>query len=186
MSSKAEKGTRRLFFALWPDQATRRAIHQAASDVVREAGGRAVPVENYHLTLAFLGARPASLLPAICEAAARVRPPVGELRLERIGCFARPRVLWLGPTRAPSDLSEFAQALWDQLESLGLARERREFAAHLTLARKARRPREAQIRPVVWHYTGFALIESVTDPHGARYRVIAEWSRACEKNDSVK
>lgn len=174
MSSKAGKDNRRLFFALWPNQATRRAVHRATFDSVRRAGGRPVPIENYHLTLAFLDAQPGSLLPAIREAAARVSPPAGALHLERFGYFPRPRVLWLGPERTPSDLQSFVHALWEELEPLGIARERRVFAAHLTLARKARRQAEARIRPVAWHYEGFALIESVTDPCGARYRVIAE------------
>jgi len=180
------QGICRLFFALWPDPATRRAIHRATVDAMRQAGGRAVPIENYHLTLAFLGSQPDALLPAIRKAGSRVSPPAGELSLERLGYFAHPRVLWLGPERTPAGLRSFVRVLWDTLEPLGIARERRAFAAHLTLARKVRGPPEARIRPVAWCYTGFALIESVTDPRGARYQVIAEWLPACEKNGSVK
>jgi 2'-5' RNA ligase len=175
MSSKAAKGKRRLFFALWPDDATRVAIRHATREAVRRAGGRAIPPENYHLTLAFLGAQPESRLSAILRVAGDIQPPRGELRLEHLGHFARARVLWLGPARTPESLRDFARALWDGLEPIGIARERRPFAAHLTLARKANRLPNMSVCPLEWRYRGFALIESVTDPRGARYEILAEW-----------
>lgn len=176
----------RLFFALWPDAATRTAIHRAMHEAVRHAGGRPVPAENYHLTLAFLGTQPESRLSAIREAAAGLAPPRGELELSRLGRYARARVLWLGPERTPPGLRRDVRALWATLEPLGIARERRPFAAHLTLARKTARLPEAQIRPVVWRYSGFALVESVTDPRGARYTVIAKWPRPSGAGSTVK
>ncbi|MGH8273453.1 MAG: RNA 2',3'-cyclic phosphodiesterase [Gammaproteobacteria bacterium] len=177
---------RRLFFALWPDAATRSAIRRTTRQAVRQVGGRPVPAENYHLTLAFLGAQPEVRIPALLEAAAGVAPPRGELSLDRLGCFSRARVLWLGPERTPSGLRRDAHALWDALAPLGVARERRPFAAHLTLARKIACPPEAQIRPILWRYAGFILAESVTDPRGARYTVIAKWPRSGAADSTVK
>lgn len=173
-----DEDSRRLFFALWPDAHTRLAIRRATREAVRHAGGRPVLPANYHLTLAFLGEQPAALLPAIRAAAADCVPPKGELRLERIGYFARARVLWLGPSRTPPALRSAARTLWEALAPLGLRSERRAFAAHLTLARKAGRMPEVSIRPVGWRYTGFVLVESETASSGARYRVLDEWPAA--------
>ena len=51
---------RRLFFALWATAEERRALSAAAAAAVGTSGGRAVPEENLHVTLAFLGQVPAS------------------------------------------------------------------------------------------------------------------------------
>ncbi len=131
--------------------------------------------ENYHLTLAFLGEQPAALLPAIIEAGASLEVPTGEMRLSCLGYFERARVLWLGPENTPNPLRLHVRRLWQALAPLGIARERRPFAAHLTLARKVNRAPSVAVRPVRWRYAGFALVESVTQVQGARYRVIAGW-----------
>jgi len=57
--------TIRLFFALWPDDATRRALAACASAVVAQTGGREVAAGNLHLTLAFIGERPTTLVPTL-------------------------------------------------------------------------------------------------------------------------
>lgn len=178
--------TRRLFFALWPDRETRTAIRRATKEAVCRAGGRAVAPENYHLTLAFLGAQHESLLSAILETAAGIPPPCGKLELSRLGHFARARVLWFGPERTPPPLRRAARVLWDALTPLGIARERRAFAAHLTLARKVNRLPEAAVHPVAWRYAGFVLAESVTGAHGAHYTVVGEWPPLGEENGTVK
>lgn len=170
---------RRLFFALWPDAPTRGAIRRATALAVRRGGGRPVAAEKWHVTLAFLGSQPESKLAAVCAAAAAVEPPRGALNLARLGHFSRARVLWLGPRETPRALRRFVTALWEVLEPLGIARERRAFNAHLTLARKVKRPQSACVEPVVWHYAGFSLVESVTDCRGARYTILSEW--ACVK-----
>src|SRR5690606_7943609 len=50
-----EAGLRRIFFALWPDDATRGAIERACRQAVRRSGGRPTAKRNLHLTVAFLG-----------------------------------------------------------------------------------------------------------------------------------
>ena len=49
-----------MFFALWPDHALQLALANAAQRVVLACGGRAMPPENFHITLAFVGSVPAS------------------------------------------------------------------------------------------------------------------------------
>jgi len=47
--------TRRLFFALWPDDDTRQLIRNNLKKVIQHGGGKRVPEENLHLTLSYLG-----------------------------------------------------------------------------------------------------------------------------------
>ncbi|HVS77409.1 MAG TPA: 2'-5' RNA ligase family protein, partial [Steroidobacteraceae bacterium] len=61
--------TRRLFFALWPDEAMRQAMIQAIRKAARASGGRPVDPGNLHVTLAFLGSVPQRRLPELAEAA---------------------------------------------------------------------------------------------------------------------
>jgi len=164
--------TRRLFFALWPDADTRAGLAAATRKAVRRSGGRPVPPDNFHVTLAFLGNQPAALFEDIVLAGAAVPERPLELVLDRFGYFDRPRVFWLGAGGATAELARLAVEIWDHVEPLGIARDTRAFKAHLTLARKvARLPEVPPPAPVVWRASGFSLIESVTAQEGARYRV---------------
>lgn len=169
------RATRRLFFAVWPPPEVRRQLRRRCAAAVRASGGQPVPPANYHLTLAFLGNVPAGQYPRLLEAAATVTPPAGELCLERLGYWSRPRVLWIAPEEPVAELARVAAELWAALEPLGIAPETRPFQPHLTLARKvARAPAANRLeRPVCWMLRGFVLVESVTHPRGARYTVTA-------------
>ncbi|HVJ28828.1 MAG TPA: 2'-5' RNA ligase family protein, partial [Gammaproteobacteria bacterium] len=76
----------RVFFALWPDDATRAAISRATRDAVRSSGGRPIAKERLHVTIAFLG----ELTAAGLDVARGVPPiPVGpfELTLDAVGIW---------------------------------------------------------------------------------------------------
>lgn len=162
----------RLFFALWPDDATRRRLHKLCRPALKRCGGRPVPARNYHVTLAFLGNVAADLVPAIRDAAARVEPVRLELKLDRFGHFPRARVAWFGPAETPPELAALARQLWEVLTPLGLEADRRPFRAHVTIARKiVRAPEPDCAQPLSWPVQGFALIRSVTAPEGSRYVV---------------
>jgi 2'-5' RNA ligase len=58
----------------------------------------------------------------------------------------------------------------------GFQTEQRPFKAHLTLARKVRRPpADAVFEPLAWPAHEFSLVESTTDPAGSRYERLATW-----------
>ena len=143
---------------------------------------RWVRPENLHLTLKFIGHVDEDKLDSIRAALAEVRSeqPV-ELRFCGLGFFPndkRPRVLWAGIDASPN-LAPLASEIDMRLEKLGIPRETREFAPHLTLARfdppgipeKLRAAaRENYTREFGTLRTGeFHLIESKTRPSGAEY-----------------
>jgi len=164
---------RRLFFALWPDEPTRHAVVRATRRAVRECGGKPTPRSNIHVTLAFLG-------PVDAEDLARIvvlePPPCApfELVLDRLGYWERSRVLWLAPSEAPAVLRSLERDLWDRLVALGFERERKAYAPHVTLARKARGV-DDDVGRVVWPVHGIALVESQTGPRHSRYTVLKSW-----------
>jgi 2'-5' RNA ligase len=167
---------RRVFFALWPDAATRKAIVRATREAVRRSGGRAVPEANLHVTLAFLG----PITPEDLDRVLAIEPPNSlpfELRLERLGFWDGSRVLWIGATETPPALLELERALWDALVALGFTRERRIYRPHLTVARKAQAAR-GEAAAVTWPVSGIALVESRPSPRSARYEVLRKWAFA--------
>jgi 2'-5' RNA ligase len=164
----------RLFFALWPSPSVRNALYAATCEIVEASGGRAVPVANYHLTLAFLGLQPRTQLAAIGDTAARLAPPTGTLHLTRLGCFRAAHVLWAGPQHTPSALSQAVNQLRAALGANGVSVAPGPFRAHVTLARRIERvPPQLEISPIRWDCAGVVLVaRERTRP---RYRVVATW-----------
>lgn len=168
--------TRRLFFALWPDEPTRVALVRATRTAVRRAGGRPVAQANLHVTLAFLGNQPVARYDAIVAAASGLTPVSVQLELDRFGCWPRPRIFWLRPARCSAELAGLVDGLWTAMAPLGLPRETRPYRPHVTLARKVTvLPELEPPTPLIWKASGFSLIESVTAERGARYTVVARF-----------
>ena len=142
--ASVETGERiRLFCALdLPDEARVELAAWACGDAA--AAGRLVPAENLHVTLAFLGHRPAGEVPAI----------VGELRAASAAAGpAELRPLRYRETRSVGmivleDVGGAATALADdlqgRLERLGVyRREARPWLPHVTVLRRPERGGDA-------------------------------------------
>lgn len=171
-----ESATLRLFFALWPGEGVREALWQASRQLVRASGGKPVPRENLHLTLAFLGSVPEALLPALREAAASLALPGFSVTLDQAGYWPRPRVAWLAPTRLPPALPALVSDLWRAMAGFPVEPDTRPYRPHLTLARKVSRPGPLVLsQPVHWPVSEFCLVRSVSDRAGARYEPLARY-----------
>lgn len=179
-ASPESTGTHRLFFALWPDDATRAAIASAAARMrSRLPGGRWIPAARYHLTVHFLGTYrtlPHSLVDCACSAAASARAPGFSLALDRVGSFrARSQLWWLG-CHNHDPLLPLRAALTRSLQTHDLPVAPAAFIPHVTLVRGARRPPpvEAGVVAIVWPVSSFALIHSEAGTRDA-YRVVGQW-----------
>jgi 2'-5' RNA ligase len=163
--------------ALWPDDALRHRIAEVAT-ACRVSGGRAVPRANWHITLAFLGSLDGETRRCMERVADAMRVPAFELWLDRLGFWPRPGgILWLGTSQPPEALVRLATHLCDGISSCSVERDRRPFHAHLTLMRRVERAvRLDPPTPLCWPVADFVLCESVTDPGGARYRVLERWA----------
>jgi 2'-5' RNA ligase len=162
--------SRRLFYALWPDDATRDALMHIQVPLQ----GRKTRRENLHLTLAFLGRQPADLMPTLKEILRRIQQTPISLVLNRIGYFPQQRVAWAGTGKSSVSLMEMQKKLMQNLaiNEIGI-NTAEEFRPHITLARDAPAPGIVTFAPIAWCADRVALIESVTHADGAIYRVIA-------------
>lgn len=174
---------RRLFYALWPDPALRRALAAATADAASRAAGNRIPPANLHVTLAFLGMAPEDDIPELKAIGQRGHWPRIQLDFDRVEYWPKPRVLVAMAAAIPEAGVRIVDRLWEPLERLGYEREARPWLPHLTLVRKVSRPpprgEELPIPPRPARDAGawkLALVESVTDPAGARYTPLASWA----------
>jgi 2'-5' RNA ligase len=162
----------RLFLALQlPDP----VIEALADWQQRELAGRIVPPTNLHVTLAFLGSRPARelerVLGVLAEAASAAAPPVFDVVRYRetrsVG------MLELGDTTGNAAL--LAGRLHEALAALAVYRpERRTWLPHVTVLRFRERPRLQPPLPELGTFapSGAAAFLSRLHPSGARYEVL--------------
>jgi len=166
--------SKRMFFALWPGDAQRRALAHVQQDLLQH-GGRGVHVLDIHLTLVFLGQIDAPQQACVTQAAGRVRERPFELVLDSAGCFPGSRVLWCGAGTCPQPLFQLVDALRNALSVCGFVPERRAYKPHATLVRKAK-PMAARVLdpPVRWPVEDFMLAygEGGQPP---RYRIHRRW-----------
>ncbi len=169
----ARPDSRRVFFALWPDDATRSAISRATRRAVQLSGGRPIAKDRLHLTVAFLG----ELTAQGVEVARSVPPiPVGEfeITLDGLGVWPESKILWLAPLAPPAELGELEAALWEGLTERGFVPEERVYRPHVTLARRARTVEET-VEPVRWTVRELVLVESFPDGKNVHYEVLERW-----------
>jgi 2'-5' RNA ligase len=170
---------RRLFFALWPDDETRRALAEAARPLLEACRGRPVPANNYHLTLNFLGGVETAGLEAIRVAAAGLRATPFELKVDCHGHWPKPGVAWLGCRQTPPAAGALARTLDAALEPLGFKPDPRPFRPHLTVLRDCRRcDWDGSPVTVGWRVEDFALVKSETLESGPRYELLERWPLA--------
>jgi 2'-5' RNA ligase len=163
----------RLFFALWPDDATRAALMQLQVGMQ----GRLVPYDNLHLTLSFLGQQPVALLPALKDLLTRVPASTLTLTIDRFGYFPRNRIAWVGMHDIPAELLTLHQLLTEGLQRAGVVfKQENDFKPHVTLARDAALPADMVFTPIVWQAAEIALAQSTTEASGTRYSMLASRS----------
>ena len=171
----------RLFCALQlPDEtvaalAAWQARHLSAGRTRPVAAGRTVPPEHLHVTLAFLGSRPAGEVPAIVRELGEAAAAAGRVHF-RSGRYRETRSVGMVELE---DLAGVATALaadlGERLERLGAyRREQRPWLAHVTVLRFRERPRLDPPAPDLgeFHAVRSALYRSALGPAGARYEVL--------------
>jgi len=168
----------RLFLALEPPQALRERLGELADVAKVHCGGRRVPDESLHLTLAFLGEVPEARTEALSAWVARRPVSPGEWRLDAWGTFRGPGIVWVGGRWADRSLVQLHESLWDELEAFGFSDGPRHFMPHVTLLRRARQLETRNLPAVdlTWPWRRLSLVRSFTDNEGARYETLARSS----------
>ena len=163
----------RLFLALQlpADVVERLAVWQAAE----LPHARLVPPEHLHVTLAFLGSRPADDLPRVLDVLRKAAAPALRPVLTPAGYRETRSVGMLVLDDEDGRGAALADTLGRQLEELGLyRREQRPWLAHVTVLRFRERPR---LRPPLPPLEPFSPSEAAAylsrlHPSGARYEVL--------------
>jgi RNA 2',3'-cyclic 3'-phosphodiesterase len=136
---------------------------------------RLVPREHLHITLAFLGHRPAGELDTIVEALRVAAAGAGEIHLSPVRYRETRSVGMLVLEDEQGRAAVVASDLQKRLERLGVyRREERPWLPHLTVARWRERPRLRPELPSVGTFVpsdGAAYLSRL-HPDGARYEVL--------------
>lgn len=165
----------RVFFALWPDEATRVALDRAAASLHPTWGGRRMRSESLHLTLAFLGDTPVARLDALRQLAATVAGEPFTLTLNSPGCWQHNRIGWLGVTDTPPALAQLVADLTRVLQAGEFPLDRQRYIPHVTLLRNAHCSAPPPCQPVVWCAQNFVLLASRKPEAGGGYDVLGIW-----------
>jgi RNA 2',3'-cyclic 3'-phosphodiesterase len=142
---------------------------------VAGASIRTLAGDHLHVTLAFLGSRPAGELPEIASALRRAAAAASRPRFRVVGYRETRAVAMLLLGDEDERAGRLALDLHERLERLGVyRRERRPWLPHLTVARFRERPR---LRPALPDLGVFAPSEAAAylsrlHPSGARYEVL--------------
>ena len=97
--------------------------------------GRAVPPENFHITLAFLGEHPMPVVEDVHYALEAISAPGFSIRFEGIGLFGERSRTVQALVRPEPGLTHLRARVLDAARSVGIALPRTRFQPHVTLAR---------------------------------------------------
>jgi 2'-5' RNA ligase len=164
---------RRLFFALWPDEAVRNEmVRQFKRMLQHDCPGNKMLPSNLHLTLHFIGNVDDAMTSCLQQAASTIKADSFELRLDKPGYFPLPGIFWIGCSELPEALMALHHQLARVLLPCGYKPESRPYSPHITLMRKLREAGDFEpVEPVVWAVKSFALIESLPTHYGVQYQV---------------
>lgn len=160
----------RLFYAIWPDEATSASLMRLQAPLP----GRKTHRDDFHITLVFLGERSPELLPIFQEILMRLSKVEMTLVIDRLSYSRRSRMVRLEMNTPPPALIQLQSELTRELTRCQIPfHQHPEFKPHITLARNADAPGELPFTPITWHANHIALIESMSAVEGAKYKVLA-------------
>ena len=168
--------SKRLFFALWPDNRQRDRMRDFISPVARLVEGKAVDRRNWHITLAYIGDFPESRIDELLAAKSAVQMEPFRLRFDRLEFWPRARIAALVPPTIPPELERLVEGLLGRVVAAGVNPEHdRVYRPHVTVVQNAR-IFEAQrlAQSAVTEWSSFELVESVPERGGAVYRPIVK------------
>lgn len=164
-----------MFFALWPDAATREELTVVQQSTPRRRGRTTHPLD-LHVTLVFLGMVDAAQKSCVEAVAGEIQGPAFDLQIDFTDFWSRPRIAWCGPRRIPEPLQLLVNQLKSGMRKCGFTPETRPYRPHVTLARDARSSASGPIaKPFTWHCDRFVLVTSTSGRELPRYRVVREW-----------
>ena len=167
--------TLRLFFALWPDDATRDALDRTGKWLHPHWGGRRMRADTLHLTLAFLGNTPLATRDSLLPHVDALRAGAFDLLLGQPGYWPHNRIGWLGCREISAPLAGLAERLRHGLSEARVLFDAKPFVSHVTLLRQAEGGPVSFCSPVHWRVRDFVLVASTRGVSGTHYRILRRW-----------
>ena len=180
----------RAFLGLSLPEEIRESLRQLQRDLAAsQADVKWVKPGNLHVTLKFLDEITEEQRRDVEVLLTRLADKEGTFALgvAEVGAFpsmSAPRVVWVGLSEGTETVARIAKTIEEAGRAIGLRREERPFAAHLTLGRlRSSRRRQELVRhlqhitwqpPAPWLVTSVTLYESVLSSSGPEYRVLAD------------
>jgi len=145
--------------------------------------------QNLHLTLKFFGDTPLSRVELVSRAMQAATTGINQfdIDLRERGSFpprGKPSVLWVGIEDSSANLNQLHDALEDECERAGFARDARSFHPHLTIARLrgaqgardlADLHKSTDLPAMLVTVQEVCLIRSELSSAGSRYTVVARY-----------
>ncbi|HEX3927826.1 MAG TPA: RNA 2',3'-cyclic phosphodiesterase [Gemmatimonadales bacterium] len=146
-----------------------------------EDGLRWPTVEQWHITLVFLGVVEDRERAVLLRALRKIRATAVSIEINGLGTFDRAGVLYAAVEITPG-LLRLQQTVAETIRMSGFALEERPYKPHITLARSRNRGGSQTLQrlgavlaqqrlQVSWTAEEFLLYESELSPTGSRYRV---------------
>jgi 2'-5' RNA ligase len=165
---------------------TSAAREELAKRLPKSIPGKAVPPENWHVTLRFLGQTAREQRDLFVASLRKITFPAAfRIAFTGLGAFPNPRrakVLWIGIDEGASALVELAELVERASISSGFTAEPRRFHPHVTIARldppkNVRHLLTAERRkPVLMHVSAVAVFRSRLGSGPAQYDVIEQFA----------
>lgn len=181
---------KRLFFALVPPDFIKKQIFNIVSrldfdlNVLALDKSRFVDINNYHITLQFLGDVAIDSVRSIIAHASRIDGKCFELKIDEVGYFKRSHVLWFGPKGLPIALEYLVDGIrvnTNNIEGLNHTKSiNKQYNPHITIVKKiadiSSHPRVLKTNvDITWSIDRFYLVESVVTNDNVRYEELAEF-----------
>lgn len=185
---------KRLFIAIDIPFQVKENLHNLASRVLKDPKNtRFVKAENIHITIKFLGSVPIKSINKIEDAISTGTGSLKSFSIKingEIGAFPRKkraRTVFAGINEGKRELESLYMNLEEALEEictkLGIKAGRKDFKAHITLAR-LHNPEDIEeavnkagiLEPVEIYCKSIVLFESILNPAGVRYTKLKEFS----------
>ena len=138
---------------------------------------RRIPVQNYHITVVFLGETDDNALQKLADLLENFNHQSFQLHLNKVGYWPDANVLWLGTDEVPDALVEMHKVCRRTVNRLGVRGGGKRYEPHVTLAKKfSTPPASALFEPdFLFRVQSLQLWSSVRDSAGARYETLASW-----------
>lgn len=136
-----------------------------------------VAIKNLHITSVFLGQVTEQQLGKLCQSIDELTLQKFELTFDQLGYWAKPKILWLGCSQVNSIVQKANQKLTSLSVQAGIAVQKRDYIAHITLVRKNTTNPPAPIIEPNFHceMEQLHLFESLSGKHGVQYPIRRSW-----------